>query len=105
MAPFQSQQDRQSSLYKLELPSHRKIHPVFYISQLKRVVGNTPAVPNFPDQLSPDMELITEPEALLDTRTQSHGQGIHTEVLIKWTNSPTFETTWEEPAMIEKQFP
>lgn len=90
---------------KLDLPPSSKIHPVFYVSQLKRVVGSSSVSPTSPPKLSPDLQRITTPERLLDVHTQIRGQLVYIEVLIKWINLPEFEVTWEDMEVIKEQFP
>lgn len=54
--------------YKLELPSYSKLHPVFHVSQLKKVICTMPCSPTLPRQLTPDCELVVEPEQVLEVR-------------------------------------
>lgn len=91
--------------YKLDMPPTRRIHPVFHVSQLKKVVGTTPVAPTLSPQLSSDLELMVEPEMLLDARSRTLGDTAHTEVLVKWVNMPLFEATWERAEVIDEQFP
>lgn len=91
--------------YKLELPTTSKLHPVFHVSQLRRAVGDTPVCSTIPDQLSAEMELLVQPEELLDVRTVQEGHLTKFQVLIKWEGLPTFEATWEDVEMIKERFP
>ncbi|WOG96248.1 hypothetical protein DCAR_0415582 [Daucus carota subsp. sativus] len=91
--------------YKLELPASSRIHPVFHISQLKRFIGTAPVSPNIPDQLSPELELVVEPEEVLAVRQVHQGNSAHMEVLIKWKGLPTFEATWEDITLTSQRFP
>lgn len=59
----------------------------------------------FPTQLSPDLELLVEPEELLGVRPTVQGQTSELEMLLKWKNLPDYEATWEDYYMIQKQFP
>lgn len=43
--------------YQLKLPADTKIHPVFHVSQLRKVVGDHHTVTALPIQLSEDLEL------------------------------------------------
>lgn len=52
--------------YRLELSPTSKIHLVFHVSQLKPAVGNLHQPSQLPEQLNPDLELMVEPQALLD---------------------------------------
>lgn len=63
--PFEVIQKVGRVAYKLDLPAHSKIHPVFHVSQLKRNIGAAPVSSNFPPQLTADLELKVEPEKIV----------------------------------------
>ena len=86
--------------YKLELPPQAKIHPVFHVSQLKRVKGEAPTPTHLPSELTAELELQSTPEAVLGVR----GSAMQ-EVLIQWHNQPVEEATWEEFEVLQQQFP
>lgn len=48
--------------YHLQLPDTARIHPVFHVSQLKKAIGNQPAHPELPIDLTDDLRLKWEPE-------------------------------------------
>ena len=55
--------------YKLELPASSRVHPVFHVSCLKKVIcENIPVQTIFPE-LDEDIKIILEPEAFMETRT------------------------------------
>lgn len=87
----------------LKLPDHGNIHPVFHISQLKKVVpaSYTPQV--LPKILIPSLEWATEPEKLLDIKNSENGGGA--EVLVQWVELPALESTWEPLTTLVQQFP
>ncbi|XP_044476613.1 uncharacterized protein LOC123204119 [Mangifera indica] len=88
--------------YRLALPSTSKIHPVFHVSQLKRVLGAAIQPQPLPGCLSGDLELQLQPEALLDTRYSKTG---HLQVLIKWHSLPDCENSWEDYIALRDCFP
>ncbi|XP_074326479.1 uncharacterized protein LOC141664426 [Apium graveolens] len=59
--------------YELGLPESNKLHPIFHISQLKRSIGVTLVSPPIPPHLSGDMEMVVEPEAVLEVRQMQRG--------------------------------
>ena len=75
--------------YLLELPSHASIHPVFYVSQLRKAIGTSTRTTNIPPQLCSEMELVVEPEDILQIR-QLVGDTNVLEVLVKWKGLPEF---------------
>ena len=91
--------------YKLQLPESSKIHPVFHISQLKKAVGTQETSAHIPDQLSVDMELVVQPELVLNVRHRPQGESLQLEVLLKWKGLPEFEATWEDVSLISERFP
>ncbi|KAL8123137.1 hypothetical protein AgCh_011215 [Apium graveolens] len=91
--------------YKLDLPPTSRIHLVFHVSQLKHSIGSTPASSTIPEQLTPELEMVVEPEAILDIQrgSQVHNQD-KMEVLVKWRGLQPSEATWEEMDVINQRF-
>jgi len=89
--------------YKLELPEEAKIHPVFHISQLKKKLGENIQVHNqVPAHV---VEVIKEPDIILDRRMVKRFGKATTEVLVKWKQLPLEEATWENYWELIKKFP
>jgi hypothetical protein len=54
--------------YKLELPTYSRVHPVFHVSCLKKVIGDKIPVQNILPKLDEEGKIILEPEAITNTR-------------------------------------
>ncbi|KAL4584170.1 hypothetical protein LXL04_008762 [Taraxacum kok-saghyz] len=91
--PFAVLQRVGAVAYKLELPAGAKIHPVFHVSQLRKVVGQQTVQPKLPPQLTATFELQLQPEAVQGVRTIDTDHGQKLEVLIKWKDNPEFDST------------
>lgn len=85
--------------YKLKLPPASSIHPVFHVSQIKKMVGDQQVTLDLPTDGA--SENIVEPEEVMGKRKISGQQ----EVLIAWKGLPTSEATWESFEQIQQQFP
>nr|GLL31298.1 hypothetical protein KK1_034095 [Ipomoea trifida] len=87
--PFTILQKYSAVSYKLALPDTAKVHPIFHVSQLRRVTGNHTAVTDLPKDMA-----VTEPgfdpQDILNARQQN---GVH-QVLVKWEGRPEEEATW-----------
>jgi hypothetical protein len=82
--------------YKLELPASSRIHPVFHISCLKKVIGDKiPVQTRFPE-IDEEGKIILEPEAITDTRIHQLRNRSISEYLIKWRKLPAKDSTWED---------
>ena len=73
----------------MQLPETSRIHPVFHVSQLKPVIGDSTVTAALPEAMGE--ELLIQPEEILETRYNETG---HLEVLLKWRNLPDHETSW-----------
>lgn len=85
--------------YKLQLPSTSEIHPIFYISQLKKHVGAA-RVQGYMLEVTAEGVIKVESVVVLDRRLgkkDNHGVVF---VIIQWANCPT----WELYSDIEKRF-
>ena len=54
--------------YKLELPASSRVHPVFHVSCLKKVIGDKIPIQNILPELDEEGKIILDPEAITDTR-------------------------------------
>ena len=68
--PYKVFQKIGTMAYKLELPTSLRVHPVFHVSCLKKViVENLPVQTIFPE-LDEEGKIILEPEVVTKTRTR-----------------------------------
>jgi hypothetical protein len=95
--PFVVLQRIGSVSYKLDLPPHSSIHPVFHVSQLKKVVGSAvPVSPVLPDELT----TLQVAEKILQQRMVNQGN----QVLVKWLASSESMAMWEELESLKHRF-
>ena len=66
--PYQIIQRIGQVAYKLALPAHSKIHPVFHVSCLKKVMGSNCKVQTNLPELDEEGSIWLHPEVVLDTR-------------------------------------
>lgn len=92
-------------VYKLNLPAHSKIHPMFHVSQLKKKLSKkkVPIQQLFYADESGQMRV--EPMAILDRRMIKRNNVAVEQVLVQWTNVPPENATWEDTSFIAAQFP
>eukprot|EP00253_Pinus_taeda_P005072 PITA_05072 len=90
--------------YKLALPPTTKIHPVFHVSCLKKVIGNNCRIQSSLLELDEEGSIWLQLEQVLDTRVKQLRSRMIKEVLVKWKDTSPEDATWE-PATILLQFP
>ena len=88
--------------YKLELPAASRLHPVWHVSCLKKVIGDKLPVQIILPELDEEGKIILEPEAVIETRTRQLRNRSISEYLIKWKNLSTEDSAWEDENFIQK---
>ena len=103
--PFQVLQKIGTVSYKLALPLESKIHPVFHVSCLKLKLGQhvTP-LPTLPP-IDEEGHVLSEPIAVLQTRTKTLRTQSITEVLVQWMGSLPEDVTWESLHHLQLSYP
>ena len=80
--------------YMLLLPEGCQLHPVFYVSQLKKHIGSK-AVPTLDLPLiDDDGNIKVAPAAILERKMIPRNNEPVVQWLIHWTNLPPSEATW-----------
>ena len=91
-----------SVAYKLELPPTTKIHPVFHVSCLKKVIGQNIPTQTVLPELDEEGRIILELECILQTRMKKLRNKTMTQYLIQWKTLLVEEATWEDEEFIQK---
>lgn len=103
--PFKVIQKIGSLAYKLELPDHVKVHPIFHVSLLKKYVSNPNHVLQETFKLRDDGSLKIEPEVVLDRRVKNLRSRNIVEVLVKWDMYPIEDASWVDLDVLESEYP
>jgi len=88
--------------YKLMLPASSRVHPVFHVSFLNKVIGDKIPIQTIFPKLDEEGKIILEPEAIIDTRIFQLRNRSISEYLIKWRKLPAEDSTWEDEYFIHK---
>ena len=100
--PYKVLQKIGTMAYKLELPTTSRLHPVFHVSCLKKVIGDKLLVQTILPELDEEGKIILEPKAIIETRTRQLQNRSISEYLIKWKNLSTEDSTWEDENFMQK---
>jgi transposase InsO family protein len=100
--PYKVLQKIGTMAYKLELPASSRVHPVFHVSCLKKVIDDKIPVQTILPELDEEGKIILEPEAITDTRIRQLRNRSISEYLIKWRKLPAEDSTWEDESFIQK---
>ncbi|MCO5557795.1 hypothetical protein L7F22_011367 [Adiantum nelumboides] len=101
--PFKILKRIGSLAYKLELPSHVKVHPVFHVSLLKKYVPNVHHVLQDNSKLKDDGTLSVEPDLVLDRRVKHLRNRDIVELLVKWQNYPVEDASWVDLSVLQSR--
>jgi hypothetical protein len=100
--PYKVLQKIGTMAYKLELPASSRVHPVFHVSCLKKVIGDKIPVQTILPELDEEGKIILEPETITNTRIRQLRNRSISEYLIKWRKLPAEDSTWEDESFIQK---
>lgn len=90
--------------YRLRLPESARIHSVFHVSQLKKVVGDKKVEKDLPSELQAKGPTYW-PVRILENRQVQHGEEILQQVLVEWQEGGREGATWEDRVTIKDQYP
>jgi hypothetical protein len=90
--------------YHLALPSQSKLHLIFHVSCLKKVIRTWCQIQTNLPELAEEGSIWLQPEAILDQRERHLRQRTIKEVLAQWKDMNPTNATWE-PTTILQQFP
>ena len=91
--------------YKLALPSHSKIHPVFHVSLLKKKVGDRVVIQSQLHYTNDDGQFLVKPVAILQRQMVKRNNVAAVRVLVQWSNFPPEDATWEDYDFLKAKFP
>ena len=99
--PYKVLQNIGSMAHKLELPSSSRVHLVFHVSYLKKVISDKLKVQMILPELDGEGNIILEPAEITEIRTRQLRNRSISEYLIKWNNVPVEDSTWEDESFIQ----
>lgn len=103
--PFQVTHRIGQVAYKVALPQHTLIHPIFHVLSLKRKLGQhiSPLFILPPVKLQGD--LSPQPKAILQCRTRKFNIRPVVEVLVQWQGAAVDDATLESHWKLQEKFP
>lgn len=90
--------------YQLYFPSSSKLHLVFHVSFLKKLIGTKCQNQTNLPKLDEEGSIWLQPQAVLDQGERQIHQHTIKEVLVQWKDTTPSDATWE-PSSILQQFP
>ena len=100
--PYKVLQKIGSMPYKLELVSSSRVHPVFHVSYLTKVIGDKLWVQTILPELDEEGKIILEAKESIEIRTRQLWNRSIPWYLIKLNNLPTEDSTWEDESFIQQ---
>jgi hypothetical protein len=86
--------------YQLSLPNHSKLHHVFHVSCLKKVIGAKCQIQTNLPELAKEGSIWLYPEVVLDQREHRLRQRTIKEVLFQWKDTTPTDATWEPTTIL-----
>ena len=93
--PYQINRKITHVAYQLDFPDKSRIHNIFHVSCLKRVLGQQQKAQTMLPMLDEEGRIILELEVIIATREKRLRSRVIKEYLIKWKNLSKEDTAWE----------
>ncbi|KAH7657952.1 Ribonuclease H protein [Dioscorea alata] len=103
--PFTVLQRIGSVAYKLELPEHSHIHPVFHVSLLKKLITDMASEAALLPPITMESGPLIQPELILQHCTVIRNNRHISQALVQWCGLPMSENSWEDIALLRSQYP
>lgn len=100
--PFQVIDKVNDVAYRLQLSDHSTVHPVFHVSQLRRVLLQGT---NVQKELPVTSDPPAVPVAILKHRWKKKQGAMVEQVLVRWSNSAAVANSWEDMIELQARFP
>eukprot|EP00253_Pinus_taeda_P027577 PITA_27577 len=88
--------------YELELPQGSKIHNIFHVSCLKKVMGQQVTMTDELPPMDDEGHLVLQQEAIIDTRERQRWSRTIQEFLVSWKNLPDEDATSESKKVLQR---
>ena len=88
--------------YKLEIPSSSRVHPIFHVSFLKKVIGDKIPIQTIFVEIDEEAKFILEHGQIIEKRTKQMRNRAITDYLIEWKNLPIEDSTQGDESFIHK---
>ena len=100
--PYKVLQKIGSMAYKLELPASSRVHPIFHVFCLKKVISDKLPIQMILPELDEEGKIILDPKEITKIRTRQLRNRSIPEYLIKWNNLLAEDSTWEDDSFIQQ---
>jgi hypothetical protein len=94
--PYKVLQKIGTMAYKLELPASSRVHPVFHVSCLKKVIGDKIPVQTILSELDKEGKIRLEHEAITERRIHQLRNRSISDYLVKWRKLSAENSNWED---------
>ena len=99
--PYKVLQKICTMAYKLELSTSSRVHSIFHVSCLKKVIGDKIPVQTILPELDEEGKIILEPKVITETRIHQLRNRSISKYLIKWKNLPIEDSMWGDEYFIQ----
>lgn len=94
-----------SVAYQLQSPVGSQVHLVFHVSLLKKKLGKKAISCIELPHLREEGQFLVEPITILERRIVKRRNTPVTQVLVRWSNTPNTNSTWEDWGLLKSRFP